>query len=102
MSKRHPAWNKWYDSARWIKRARHQLQIEPFCRMCAKDGLAVAANVADHIEPHGGDPLKFWVGDLQSLCFHHHNSEKRLVEGRGYSNKIGLDGRPIDPQHPSY
>jgi hypothetical protein len=32
------------------------------------EGLIVAARIADHIEPHHNDPVKFWTGALQSLC----------------------------------
>jgi hypothetical protein len=46
--------------------------------------------------------MKFWFGDLQSLCFNCHDSEKRFEENRGFSNRIGADGMPIDPKHPYY
>jgi hypothetical protein len=36
--------------------------------MCLSEGKIVAARIADHIEPHRGDPIKFWTGALQSLC----------------------------------
>jgi 5-methylcytosine-specific restriction enzyme A len=102
VSNRHPAWHKWYDTARWIKRARYQLQVEPFCRMCQAQGRVEVACVVDHITPHRGDQRLFWFGDLQSLCFPCHNSTKRYVEQRGYDNRIGADGMPADPKHPVY
>src|SRR6516162_4616396 len=43
-------WQYLYGSERWRKRARHQLQIEPLCRFCLRDGRVTAAQVADHIE----------------------------------------------------
>ena len=49
--------------------------MEPFCRACRVDGLLVRATVADHIQPHGGDPLRFWSGELQSLCRRHSNEK---------------------------
>lgn len=37
----------------------------------------------DHVEPHGGDPDKFWVGPFQTLCAHCHNSTKQAAERAG-------------------
>jgi len=102
LSKRHPPWNAWYDTARWQRRARHQLQVEPFCRACAGRGDVTVACVVDHIERHKGDQRKFWFGALQSLCFDCHNGEKRFEENRGFSNRIGPDGMPVDKRHPIY
>jgi hypothetical protein len=87
---------------RWRKRARYQLQIEPLCRMCASEGRITAASVADHVIPHRGDINSFWLGELQSLCAHCHSSTKAEIERRGYSTAIGLDGMPLDKNHPCY
>jgi len=65
-----------HDKALWHRRARRQLQHEPLCAMCLSDGRIVAARVADHVEPHHGDSIKFWSGKLQSLCAHCHESRK--------------------------
>jgi predicted CXXCH cytochrome family protein len=59
------------------------------------------ATICDHVEPHAGDWNMFLTGKLQSLCFECHNSEKRLIERRGYSKAIGEDGWPSDPAHPA-
>lgn len=48
--------------------------------MCATDGVVVAANTCDHIEPHRGNPEKFWNGPFQSLCEYHHNRDKQRAE----------------------
>jgi 5-methylcytosine-specific restriction enzyme A len=93
---------QWYDSPRWKRRARRQFRIEPMCRMCAAQGITMAAEVVDHIVPHRGDWKLFWTGEVQSLCKPHHDSAKRYIEQRGYSNEIGEDGWPTDPQHPVY
>jgi hypothetical protein len=37
-----------------------------------------------------------------SLCKHCHDSTKRFVEKHGFRPDIGLDGRPLDPNHPVY
>jgi 5-methylcytosine-specific restriction enzyme A len=75
---------------------------QPLCEWCLREGKVVAARVADHIEPHHNDPVKFWNGKLQSLCAHRHESRKKRFEHRGYDNTIGVDGWPIDPRHPVY
>ena len=74
---------------------------EPLCRFCANEGLAMPATVVDHIEPHRGDWLKFKTNALQSLCELHHNSTKQKLELLGYRIDIGIDGYPLDPNHPS-
>jgi 5-methylcytosine-specific restriction enzyme A len=68
----------------------------------AVDRLArlVAASVADHVDPHHNDSIKFWTGRLQSLCAHCHSSTKAEIECKGYSTAIGPDGLPTDPRHP--
>ena len=93
---------KLHNKARWHRIARHQLRVEPLCRMCLAEGRVVAARVADHVEPHHNDPVKFWTGKLQSLCSHCHESRKKSAEHRGYDRTIGPDGLPIDPRHPVY
>jgi hypothetical protein len=70
--------------------------------MCLKNNLIIPATVADHIEPHHYEYYKFWFGKLQSLCKPCHDKDKRLVELRGYSNRIGVDGFPVDRNHPFY
>jgi hypothetical protein len=76
--------------------------MEPFCRFCARRKQYVAAEIADHIVPHKGNWEAFRIGELQSLCIHCHNSEKKFEEHRGFVKGIGLDGMPIDPNHPVY
>jgi len=73
-------WRAWYGTQRWRKRAKHQLTIEPLCRMCAAEGIIRPARHADHIVPHRGDYELFWFGALQSLCDPHHNSVKQAEE----------------------
>jgi hypothetical protein len=65
-------------------------------------GEITIANTVDHVEPHHGDQLKFWLGKLQSLCFDCHNGPKRMIESRGFDTRIGPDGMPTDPKHPVY
>lgn len=93
---------KLYDKARWFKMAKYQLQIEPFCKMCADKGIETFASVVDHVERHSGDQMKFWFGKLQSLCADCHNRSKQQIEVRGFVNDIGVDGFPLDKRHPFY
>lgn len=69
--------------------------------MCRRQGKYEAATVADHVEAHKGDPVKFWNGELQSLCEMHHDATKQAEEHRGFSTATGADGWPIDPHHPA-
>jgi hypothetical protein len=70
--------------------------------MCAAYGKVMAAEVVDHVEPHGGDWNRFYTGRLQSLCKSCHDAGKRWVETRGYDPRpIGSDGWPLDPNHPA-
>ena len=62
----------------------------------------VAAVIADHVEPHRGDWNKFWLGALQSLCRNCHESGKKYQEQRGFRSDIGVDGWPLDQDHPVY
>lgn len=50
---------KWYGTARWQRRAKLQLTLEPLCAICARKGMVVAAEVADHIVPHKGNESEF-------------------------------------------
>jgi 5-methylcytosine-specific restriction protein A len=91
-----------YKSAQWQRMRGYQLSQEPLCRFCAKQGRVEPASVVDHIKPHRGDRKLFFDGfNLQSLCKPCHDSIKQAEEHRGYSNEIGLDGRPVDPNHPA-
>jgi 5-methylcytosine-specific restriction protein A len=89
-----------YGSARWSRLRAHQLGTHPLCAFCLAKGLVVPATICDHVEPHKGDLNKFWLGKLQSLCKDCHDSGKRFVEQRGYRPDVGLDGYPLDPNHP--
>ena len=95
------AWHRWYKTARWQRRRARQLQAHPLCRWCLESGRIDAATVADHITAHKGDPEAFWHGELSSLCKHCHDARKQSIERRGYDTATGLDGWPIDPNHPA-
>tara|TARA_R110000765_G_scaffold127303_1_gene225318 strand:- start:145 stop:354 length:210 start_codon:yes stop_codon:yes gene_type:complete len=61
-----------------------------------------AANVLDHIHPHGGDWAVFWDRDnWQSLCTQCHSGAKQRGEKAkdGVIPGVGVDGLPLDPNH---
>jgi hypothetical protein len=69
--------------------------------MCEAAGFVVASSVVDHIKPHRGDQKLFWAPDnWQALCKNCHDSEKQRIERNGYGTTIGVDGFPIDINHP--
>ena len=78
-----------------------QLRHHPVCVMCAARGITTPATIADHVVSHRGDWNAFILGELQSLCASCHNSGKRLLDERGYTNDIDDDGWPTDPRHPA-
>ena len=94
-------WRGWYSLARWRKTRKHQLTIEPLCRMCRLQGRITVATICDHVERHNGDPDRFWNGPFQSLCKTHHDATKQAEEHRGFSTATGEDGWPMDPRHPA-
>jgi 5-methylcytosine-specific restriction endonuclease McrA len=93
--------NRWYDLHRWTKRSQQQLHDHPLCAICLKRGRVTPAEVADHVIPHKNNYEMFWWGDLQSLCSSCHSSTKRQEEIHGYSREIGMNGWPVDPDHPA-
>src|SRR5215469_11799782 len=96
------AWENLYKTARWQRLRKRQLEAGPLCQFCLERGIVTAANVVDHVAPHKGDWTDFVTGQLQSLCGPCHNSAKRQVELRGYRLDVGVDGYPIDRNHPFY
>lgn len=77
-------YHHWYAHRAWRRRRDAHLLAEPCCRLChAIDGRIVPATVADHIEPHRGDRVAFFTGELASLCASCHNSRKKTMENGG-------------------
>ena len=55
----------------------------------------------DHKRPHKGDYNLFWDSDnWQGLCASCHSAIKRVQDNKGYSSACGVDGQPIDENHP--
>ena len=103
MGASHQEISLWFGKGRWKKRRAAQLAAHPLCRLCLEHhGVVTPATVADHVKPHHGDRREFEFGKLQSLCTACHESAKRTIENRGYSVEVGLDGWPVDRNHPCY
>ena len=78
--------NAMYNTGRWKVKRRKQLDREPLCRECAKNGKISEAVEVDHIKPHKGDWALFWDdANLQSLC---HKCHSRKTAG-----EMGAFGR---------
>ncbi|TIL38539.1 MAG: HNH endonuclease [Mesorhizobium sp.] len=90
-------WRHLYKTARWQRLREHQLATEPLCRMCLVTEDVTAAEVADHVIPHKGDDELFHdASNLQSLCKHHHDSAKQMIEHGKSVVTYGVDGYPIE------
>lgn len=75
----------------WRKQSKEFLSNNPFCTICKRK----LATEVDHIEPHQGDPSRFWDStNWQALCKCCH-SRKTASEDGGFGNKkknaIGKD-----------
>lgn len=95
-------WRLWYGQKTWKALRATQLHQEPLCKMCIDEGVTKAGDVVDHIVPHKGDWALFSDRkNLQTLCKHHHDSDKQIIEnGNNPKARIGDDGWPIGPVLP--
>jgi 5-methylcytosine-specific restriction protein A len=68
VEQRGTAAERGYDS-RWRKARAVWLAEHPLCAECMKRGEVKAATDVDHVVPHRGDAVRFWMqGNWQSLC----------------------------------
>ena len=90
-----------YNTVRWHKLRLWKLTRDPLCRYCLEIGRVTGADTVDHVKPHKGDTKLFWdSNNLQSLCSTCHNSVAQEKDKKGYAMGYGLDGYPIDSNHP--
>lgn len=91
------AYRKLYKTARY-RRLRHaHASANPLCRFCLITEDISPVDVVDHVKPHKGDlDLFFDPDNLQSLCKHHHDSAKQMIEAGKNVVTYGLDGYPIE------
>ena len=99
---------KWYSSARWRKLRKRVVAEHPMCQCPKCNEMGLEANIADHIEPHRGDPRLFFNrSNLQALNKHCHDSWKQKLEGgRGATKEkrrrpalYNKDGTPVAGDH---
>lgn len=63
--------------------------------MCLREDIVTTATVCDHIDPHRGDPERFWNGPFQSLCKPHHDSDKQQAENESADRGAGQPRHPL-------
>src|SRR5688572_5778208 len=91
------AWQHLYKTARWQRLRDYQLSLQPLCEFCLITEDVTAANVVDHKRKHDGDLELFYdPSNLQSLCKHHHDSAKQMMERGKKVVTYGVDGYPIE------
>lgn len=91
------AWHHLYQTAAWKRLRERQLTHQPLCEFCLVTEDVTAAEVVDHKKPHKGDIDLFHdATNLQSLCAHHHNSAKKMMERGKRVVVYGADGYPIE------
>jgi hypothetical protein len=95
------AYRRWYNLKAWRIARLAQLARQPLCERCEKAGRITAATVVNHRQPHKGDWALFIDPDNhESLCAAHHDALVQREEARGFIIGSGVDGRPVDPEHP--
>lgn len=74
-------WKRWYRTERWRRIRVAVLKRDGFtCVTCKVLFVNTSRLVCDHVEPHRGDPVRFWNGPFQTLCDHCHSSIKQRKE----------------------
>jgi hypothetical protein len=96
-------YNYLYKQRAWRKVVAQQLSSTPYCEWCfSADKVYVPAEICHHSTPHRGDVYLFYNNIFVSLCKTCHDSEAQQIEKIGYSTRVGVDGLPIDLNHPFY
>jgi hypothetical protein len=99
-----------YSTARWRKLRAAKLAASPLCEVHGLRGKLVSATVVDHrvAIAAGGDPFPDLDG-LMSMCASCHSTKTNARDNahafgsdrwRAAFKGCGLDGRPIDADHP--
>ena len=95
------AWRKLYKSRAWTNGRLIFLASNPLCERCLNAGRTTAATVVNHRTPHKGDVVLFFDQDnWEATCKPCHDRDIATEERRGYSDRIGIDGWPVDDRHP--
>jgi hypothetical protein len=100
-----------YHLAAWRRLRAAKLADKPLCEVCERRGKLVAADTVDHVIAiaKGGEAFPALDG-LMSLCESCHNQKTARLDGAfgreardGLAFKgCGVDGFPVDPNHPFY
>jgi 5-methylcytosine-specific restriction endonuclease McrA len=64
----------------WRRRRAMQLQREPLCRQCLKEGRTTPATVVHHRVRDENEINAFTLSPLESLCAHCHDSTMQQIE----------------------
>lgn len=89
-------WQHLYGRSRWQAMRQRHLAEHPLCVYCLMQEIVEVATIVDHVIPHKGDEAMFFDPDnLQSLCKHCHDSDKRLEEQGKTVIRFGVDGYPL-------
>lgn len=73
----------------WDKASAGRLRSHPFCEYCeagafGQEPCDTPADLTDHLYPHKGDTVVFWLKALWvSCCADCHNGPKQALEHRG-------------------
>lgn len=95
-------WRKLYKTKAWRKGRLVFLSEHRLCERCLAQGRYTIATVVNHRTPHKGDEVLFFrQSNWEAICKRCHDGPVQQIERRGYSNEIGLDGFPLDPNHPA-
>lgn len=66
---------------KWRRYRAAYLSAHPLCARCARLGMVTVATVVDHIIPHRGDPILFWLpSNHQPLCKVCHDRKTAMGE----------------------
>ena len=87
-----------YNNRKWRRLRRYQLARQPLCERCLAVNLVRPAEVCHHVERHGGDRAKFYLGKLESLCRDCHEREHGRANNEPW---IGTDGHYRPNSRPS-
>lgn len=82
---------------RWSKARDTYIREHPLCVGCQAVGRIAAAEVVDHVDPHHGDPDKFWNTAMwQACCKWHHDVVKQKLERMYAAGACSLDELHLD------
>jgi len=81
-----------YNTHRWKRIRAAKLRKNPWCEKCwDRDHIYIVATEVHHKVAHHGDPVKFFTGELESLCKVDHARETAIEMGWG-SKKVSARG----------